>query len=188
MQQGRAMLLYNNETWLIERERNQHATYFYPFCSLNVELCFGHFKLNNEEGYIEIADFFLEIFALLPHFERHCYLDRLAMSVTQGGRRIAGGMERWWWRGQIRFARCDENRGMLLIMEKYPQPRRGAEEEEGWLASVVDTPFVFFGAVVANGYCGYCVHPRSLYLLLFLRFVMQISARDLFSRSFSLFR
>lgn len=44
---------------------------------------------------------------------------------------------------QIRFTKCDENRGMLLIVEKYSQLREDREplmeEGKGRLANIVDT-------------------------------------------------
>lgn len=129
---------------MINREEDRHATHsilnidIHPFCKRgNVEPCFRHSTfVRDDEDWIKIWEFFPKKLwnfssALLPRFERHCYLDRLAMSVTQGGRRMAGGRERWWWRGQIRFAQCDENRGMLLIMEKYPQPREARRKRKG---------------------------------------------------------
>lgn len=58
--------------------------------------------------------------------ERHCHLDRLAMSRGREGERVwrEGGAE-------SRLGRCDENRGMLLIMEKYPWLRGGKRGSQG---------------------------------------------------------
>lgn len=89
--------------------------------------------------------------------EHHCHLDRLAMSR---GRERAREGERAVVRGRAGSGRCDENRGMLLIMEKYPWLRGGKRGSQGWpapphLRSMVPSR--------CHGYCTPCIlsvcHP-----------------------------